>query len=48
VKIFLPKPYTAEKPLKTVAAALKEEWRNGALRFQPIAPAAVPSSFFKR
>jgi hypothetical protein len=25
VKIFLPKPYTAEKLLKTVAAALKEE-----------------------
>jgi DNA-binding NtrC family response regulator len=25
VKNFLPKPYTAEKLLKTVAAALKEE-----------------------
>jgi hypothetical protein len=25
VKIFPPKPYTAEKLLKTVAAALKEE-----------------------
>jgi len=25
VKIFLPKPYTAEKLLKTIAAALKEE-----------------------
>src|SRR5215510_1517781 len=26
VKTFLPKPYTAEKLLKTVAALLKEEW----------------------
>jgi hypothetical protein len=25
VKTFLPKPYTAEKLLKTVAAVLKEE-----------------------
>jgi DNA-binding NtrC family response regulator len=26
VRTFLPKPYTAEKLLKTVAAVLKEEW----------------------
>ena len=28
VKTFLPKPYTAEKLLKTVAAVLKEEWSD--------------------